>query len=278
MKNSIVGVVPCAGLGTRMKPFKVWKELLNVGYQINKDFNEDILMPKVLSEYTIDNMIEGGAKDFIIVINDQKSEIVRYYNNGKIKDVNICYVCQDITSDFYGLPIAIYEAVKWAKDGTVFLGLPDTIVTPSYCFGLLHDFHLRKEADLTLGIFYTDNPLSLAPVRVNDNGVIKEVYDKPKETNLKNTWNIAIWGEKFTKLLIENVEEFTGKVENKNHEILLSDIFNLAIKKRLKVYGKIFDEGSCTDFGNINSFANYKISLEKIQMKGINEVNEKIYY
>lgn len=265
--NKIIGIIPSAGIGSRMRPLKIWKELISVGYKEQNYNGKKEIIPKVLAEYTIGNMVNGGVEDFILIINDQKSELLRYFGDGKQNKMNVVYICQDITSQCYGLPIAINTAYRWIKDSTTFLGLPDTIVKPDDCFAELYKTHMEKSSDLTLGIFPTNTPSSLAPVSIDAEGRLLKIYDKPKNSSIYNTWMIAVWSPKFTELLHNYTEKYISNPDNIVKEIILSDIFNLAITLNLNVFGHTFQNGTAMDLGDIQKLMEYKLLIETEQLK-----------
>ena len=56
-------------------------------------------------------------------------------------------------------------------------------------------------ADLVLGVFSTARPHALGPVRLNSEGRVTEVQDKPGQTDLANSWGMAVWGPRFSDML-----------------------------------------------------------------------------
>lgn len=246
-----IGLIPAGGKGTRMAPYRGIKELINIGY-----YND--LTPKVLSEYSLDQLIHANIDKVYMIINSQKFELLKYYESGAYHNINIAYLCQDI-SGAYGLPNAIDAAYEWTKDKNVCMVLPDTICQPKDSVKELIRLHATICADVTLGVYPTDNPCALAPVIMEKDGCVKSIIDKPKTTNIYNTWNSAVWGPSFSELLHRYVQKESGKSSMKA-EITLSEIFNAAIKQGLRVYGKLFENGVCHDLGNINKLNDY---LEK---------------
>lgn len=262
IKNEMVGLIPAGGLGTRMLPFKVWKELINVGYRSIQRKGQSIVLPKVIAEYTLENMIHAGAKNFMIVLNDQKYEVFRFFGDGSLYDINIGYTCQNIHSLVTGMPIAIDTTYEWIKNKVVLMGMPDTIIEPNYSFSKLVQEFTDKQADLVLGIMPTNNPEKLAPVELDTDGEIKKIYDKPKITDIYNTWTSAVWSPRFTHLLHTYVAEAALIGSGNKQELLLSDVFTLAIKKGLKVQGIYFQEGAYYDMGDLNKFMETRFELE----------------
>ena len=146
------------------------------------------------------------------------------------------------------------------------MGMPDTIVQPDDSFSKLLKFHNDNNADLSLGVYPSNIPERLAPVDFDTKtGRVKWIYDKPEKTNLKSTWNIGIWSDKFSERLHEAVNDYIKNNDN-TKEILLSDIFNLAIKKGLRVFSHYFKDGDCYDLGNIDEFISLKKTIENCSM------------
>src|SRR4051812_46909912 len=66
------GIIPAAGLGTRIQPLAFSKELLPVGGRL-ADGTE---RPKAVSEYVVERMLRAGADKLCFVISPGKSDIV----------------------------------------------------------------------------------------------------------------------------------------------------------------------------------------------------------
>jgi glucose-1-phosphate thymidylyltransferase len=260
--DHLIGIIPAGGLGKRMYPFKLWKELIPIGYKKVSLKEEEKIIPKLLAEYTLENMVNGGVKNVIFIINSYKTEIMRIFGYGSNYNVNIAYLNQELESGFYAMPIAIDMAYPFTKDKIVFMGMPDTVVRPDYCFKQLLEKHLDKNADLTLGVFPTDNPTRLAPVVINSNDEVEVIHDKPKVTKIYNTWNIAVWSSKFTDLLHTETKKYMSDEKSKGNELLMSDLFNKAIQNGLKVCAVFFKEGKCDDLGKIEEFIDTQKVLE----------------
>lgn len=261
--DRVIGVIPSGGSGVRMKPFRALKELTTIGYRYAVKEGSSISIPKVLGEYTLDNMLLSGVEDIIIIINENKSELIKFYGNGKQYGANIVYACQEQDSALYGMPVAFDSCYSWIKNSTVIMGMPDTMVLPSDCFSTLLDLYDEKNADLVLGVFPTDHPQTLAPVEFDEETKkIINIYDKPKETSIYNTWNIAVWSGRFTDLIHKYVGEQLKLVSGRK-EIIIGDVFNDAISKGLNVYCNFFEEGHCFDLGDICKYDSMKIQIEK---------------
>ena len=118
------GIVPAAGIGSRIQPLAFSKELLPVGSRIEGETER----PRAVSEYLIERMALAGADKVCFVISPGKSDILEYYANG-FPGLSFAYVVQPRPG---GLCDAVFRARPLiAPDESVMVGLPDTIWFPA---------------------------------------------------------------------------------------------------------------------------------------------------
>src|SRR3954447_11741611 len=118
------GVVPAAGVGSRIQPLAFSKELLPVGSR----FDGGTARPKAVSEYLIERMILAGATQICMTISPGKSDLVEYYGGG-FGATPFCYVVQP---EPLGLCDALFRALPLIRPGEqVLIGLPDTVWFPA---------------------------------------------------------------------------------------------------------------------------------------------------
>src|SRR5690242_10250918 len=123
----MIGIVPAAGIGTRIQPLGYSKELLPVGSRVINGVER----PKAVAEYLVERMIAAGAEQICIVISAEKSDIVRYFAERSYA-AQIFYVVQQQPQ---GLCDALFRAEPFARHhDKVLIGLPDTIWFPENAF------------------------------------------------------------------------------------------------------------------------------------------------
>src|SRR5213595_3546499 len=83
------GIIPAAGLGTRIQPLAFSKELLPVRTR----FDGSIERPRAVSEYLLERMLLADASHVCFVISPAKSDIMAYFG-GRIGNAAICYAVQ----------------------------------------------------------------------------------------------------------------------------------------------------------------------------------------
>ena len=72
------GIIPAAGLGSRIQPLAFSKELLPVGSRTEPDGTE---RPRAVSEYLVERLLAAGCDKLCFVISPGKSDILAYYGS-----------------------------------------------------------------------------------------------------------------------------------------------------------------------------------------------------
>jgi glucose-1-phosphate thymidylyltransferase len=170
------GVIPAAGLGTRIQPLAFSKELLPVGSRLT----EGVERPKAVSEYVVERMLCAGVDKLCFVISPGKSDIVRYFGSD-IGGAQICYVVQPEAS---GLCDALFRALPLVREDELMLvGLPDTVWFPENGYTAL------QGSALSFLLFPVAQPEFFDAVVADDTGRVREI--QVKLPNASSHW---IWG------------------------------------------------------------------------------------
>ena len=173
------GIIPAAGIGSRIQPLAFSKELLPVGSRIDADGTE---RPRAVSEYLVERMILAGASKLCFVISPGKSDILEYYSAGNgLGPASIIYTVQPQAA---GLCDALFRAVPYiGEHEPVLVGLPDTIWYPENGFSCLQD------DCLSFLLFPVDKPEFFDAVVTNDCADVLKI--QVKQPMPKTNW---IWG------------------------------------------------------------------------------------
>lgn len=169
------GIVPAAGIGSRIQPLAFSKELLPVGSRRDGETER----PKAVSEYLIERMIAAGADKICIVVSPGKSDIMEYYG-GSVAGAHLCYVVQP---EPRGLCDAIFRALPLIGPGDrVAVGLPDTVWFPEN--GLA-----RLPADLlAFLLFPVARPELFDAVLTDPDGRVQEIQVKRPRPTTRWVW------------------------------------------------------------------------------------------
>jgi glucose-1-phosphate thymidylyltransferase len=174
--TSVWGIVPAAGVGSRIQPLAFSKELLPVGSRTDSGTE----CPKAVSEYLVERMILAGATKICMVISPGKSDIVSYYG-GNVGPAHVCYVVQP---EPRGLCDALFRALPLlGDDDQVLIGLPDTVWFPE-------DGLRRLDGDgLSFLLVPVQHPELFDAVVTDDDGRVLEI--QVKRPNAATSW---VWG------------------------------------------------------------------------------------
>lgn len=228
----IVGLIPCAGKGTRLSlPFP--KEMF-------PDVYSNEYRPIIM--YTIEAMKRAGIKHIIFTINHRKSQLIHFLGNGKQFGLNFSFC---IHPEPQSLPESLNEAYHLIRGKKVFFAMPDTIINPrTFIKDIIHT-HNNSDNDVTLGLFKTNNPQKFAMVDFVDEKATYAI-EKPKYSTLKWMWGAMIWNPRFS----ENLQSYvlSSKDIQRKGELLLT-----ASMDKLIAEGKVgvlpFINGNYRDLG-----------------------------
>lgn len=170
------GIIPAAGLGSRIQPLAFSKELLPVGSR----FDNGVERPRAVSEYLVERLIAGGADKLCFVISPGKSDILAYFGS-RIWGADIVYVVQPAAG---GLCDALFRALPLiGHQESVAIGLPDTIWFPE-------DGIADLPSDvLSFLLFPVEHPELFDAVVTDEAGAVSEI--EVKRMAARSKW---IWG------------------------------------------------------------------------------------
>ena len=170
------GIIPAAGMGSRIQPLAFSKELLPVGSY----FEGVDERPRAVSEYLIERMVKGGVDKICFVISPGKSDILNYFG-GQALSAKIFYAVQPQPA---GLCDAIFRALPLVgANEEVCIGLPDTVWFPETAL------HQLPPDVLSLLLFPVQHPERFDAVRTNEANEVLEV--QVKSAGASTNW---VWG------------------------------------------------------------------------------------
>jgi glucose-1-phosphate thymidylyltransferase len=164
---SVVGVVPAAGLATRLQPLEMSKELLEVG-------------GRPVIDYLLERMRAGGADELRVVTRPEKVDVV---DHGRDACATVILGTPASAAESFSLGIA-----GLAPDDIVLLGFPDTIWEPADGYARLVD--RLGDDDAALGLFRTPG-LSRSDVVVLSGERVTRIAVKPKTPPSDLIWGCA---------------------------------------------------------------------------------------
>jgi len=237
ISSTFVGLIPAAGLGSRLAPFAYPKELLPIIH--TRDGAGGKISVRPVMQFSLDLLRRAGVTNCYIIISNWKFEIARMFEDGGNVGLSLSYIVHNTPR---GLADAVNSVNNWTENKSVCMVLPDVIIQPQDSLHRVCTELVRARADVVLGVFPTSIPEQLGPVNFSPDGAVKMVLDKPKKTDLMNTWGVVAWSPVFTHYLKNLLMQ--GPVE-----ITLGDAFQRALEDGLTVRAVHFPTGSFIDLG-----------------------------
>ena len=266
-------IIPLAGLGTRLLPLTsvFAKELLPINGR-----------PAV--EYILDECIEAGIKEIILIISDKKKMIKDYFFQDsfykkilkKKKDPRIKREYQKILRYkkmikfvYQNKPLGTGDAVmktkKYIKSNYFLMLLPDDLIIQDNCSKSMIDIHRKYKSSVMASMSVNKKTVSrwgifsLSKKISNNNYFINDVVEKPKINDAPS--NKAVIGRYILPKKI--FSEIKKLKPGKGGEIHITDaIQNLINKKNLFIAHNF--KGKYLDCGTMHGYINSTLEISKL--------------
>ncbi len=241
------GLIPAAGMGTRLKPITlaIPKELLMIG-------------DKAVIEYVIDAMKEVGVTDITVVVGWRKHAILDYLGSGERMGVKISYVVQDNRN---GLAKAVSAGEHVINDESFLVVLGDDFFYPKTFLKEILAFHKKQNADATIGVAKVEDVTRHGIIKPGENNNIVGIVEKPAKEKAPS--DLGCMGVYIFKPVIFRAINKTKP--GYKGEFQLTDSIKILVEEGYKVlYSKI--DGEHIDVGTLSD-------LRKANEKMFNEEN-----
>ena len=241
----MLGVVPAAGKGTRLRPVTdfIPKELMMYG--------DMPILGHILNTMNKISQINRVA----IVIGHKKGTIIDYVKDGSEFNLEIDYIYQ---KEPKGLGHAIYTTKDRVKEEDIFILLGDTIIDPVEDVIDMVNWHEKNKPFATIMVEEISNPERFGVIKVSkeDNKII-DLYEKPEEEKIKKEYEVrpgrwyAIVGAYIINKGIYDYLAITPP--GKKNEIQLTDALKLALEDGKDIRYYILN-GRRIDIGTMESY------------------------
>lgn len=239
----IVGIIPAAGKGKRLGDLAFSKELLPI-FEGNDLTSID---------YLLSSFSENNVDQTLLVINRNKSDIIRYLGQSDKKTDNLLIKIMDSPS----LPHSLFSfssiISQYSKPGIIVFGLPDTIWKPKLAFSQITNSLKENKYDVCLGLFNSKPSNFFDSVKIS-NHKISSILVKKSPPLSEWFWGV---GAMTFKSYIYLAKEL-AKLESNNSELLLGEFLNNQINKgNLNVGGVKLNNNSYHDLGTPTGFKSF---------------------
>lgn len=239
--GKIKGVILAAGQGTRLRPLthSIPKEMVPV-------------CGKTLIQHAVETLKAGGLENIIVVVGNNKGTVIDHLKDGKWLGIDVSYRYQQ---ELTGIASAIYES-KPLIDCTFAVMFGDEIIEPKdHLVKNLIEKHRSKNSFCTVGLSAVEDPKRYGVVKIDDNGKIISMIEKPEtEEELKtvetNGRYLGINGVFVFEPKIFDFIEKTSK--GRNNEFQITDSIKLMLEAGLPCYA-VVHEGIYRDVGTFDA-------------------------
>lgn len=235
-----IGLIPAAGLATRLGPLPCSKELYPIGVQ-----GAPSGAPKVACHYLLERMQTAGITSAYIILRTGKWDIPAYFGNGAKVGMNLAYL---LMGSPFGAPCTLDQAWAFVRHARIALGFPDILFEPADAYARLLQHQTATGADVVLGLFPTDRPDKCDMVELGPRDEVRRILIKPAATDLRYSWMIAAWQPAFTDFMHAYVAAAIP-AQSDARELFVGDVVQAAIDGGLRVEAQRFDAGNVLDIG-----------------------------
>ena len=266
-------IIPLAGLGTRLLPLtSVYaKELLPINGKIGL-------------EYIIEECIDAGIKEIILIISKKKEIIRKYFHNDKFyqkiikkkKDLRISSEYKKIIkykkmikfvyqNNPRGTGDAVLKTKKIIKDNFFLMLLPDDLIIKKNCSKDMILIHNKKRCSVMASMKVnkkTVNRWGIYSKKSNinkNNFYINDVVEKP-DINLAPSNNAVIGRYILSKKIFKKLQ---NQKKGKGGEIHITDAIRKLINDGDKFIGHSF-KGKYLDCGTMDGYIKSSMEISKI--------------
>jgi len=257
--GEVVGLIPAAGLATRLQPLPCSKELLPV--ECVRDERNGLTRPKVASEYLLDKFRAAGIARTYWVIRAGKWDIPNYFRDGASIGMSMAYV---VISASLGPPDTIDRAYQFIIGYRIAFGFPDILFGPSDVYARLIERQERTKAAVVLGLHRIAAVQTWDMVETDEGGLVRRIEMKPASTTLSYGWSCAVWTGAFTEFLHRflqsaetkhNLPRLTSKANDPGGDVAMGVVLQAALTAGITVQSVHLPGESPLDIGTPENLA-----------------------
>ncbi|MEM6701731.1 MAG: sugar phosphate nucleotidyltransferase [Acidobacteriota bacterium] len=231
MKRRLVAVLPAAGSATRLGELGGSKEALELSPGSGP-----------IIGHALRGAAQAGAERVCVVTRESKTDLIDVLGDGAAFGVPVeVHTTAPTPSAVHTLCVAL----RGLGDVDVMLAYPDLLVRPANAFLEVARRHGRSPADVTLAVLPSQRPDKADMVRLDADGRPVELVIKDPSCALRYTWGLAVWGPRFTELLVRRADARSGG----ERELYVGDVLRESIERGFTLDAVRFEDGVVVDVG-----------------------------
>jgi glucose-1-phosphate thymidylyltransferase len=163
-------IIPIAGYAKRLRPITDYKPKALVE-----------VAGKPVLEHIMSNLTQNGVNEVVLIVGHMKEMIIEWLEENFGEEFKLHFVEQ---KELLGLGHAIYMAKEFLDDDDVLVMLGDEIHSKNYS-EMIKGCKDNKDIDAAIGIMIVQNPSHYGMLRMNAEGFVTLMVEKPKSFNGK---------------------------------------------------------------------------------------------
>lgn len=238
-----IGLVPAAGLATRLGDLPCSKEVLPL------DVTDEATSEggRVMADCLLDALRYAGISELFFVIREGKWDISSHFGDGKKRGLNIAYLMMGLP---YGVPFSLDQAYPFIRKSRVAMGFPDMQFEPRHVFKDLLAYQSGSRADVVLGLMPQENREKWDMVAFDDNRRVTRIEIKQPHSQLAYCWFAAVWAPSFTHFMHDYLaKQVPMDPVAELAEVYMGNVIQQAMIERLRVEAVVFESGRVIDLG-----------------------------
>ena len=247
--QDFIGIVPAAGLASRIAPVPCSKEIYPIALGDGTD--QGIVRPKVSGQYLLEKFSSAHVAQALMILRKGKWDIPQYFGNGLSIGIDLAYL---IVENHNGVPFTVDQAYFFIEHKKVAFGFPDILFSEQHAFDLLIQRQRNSEADVVLGLFPCGGVLQADRVDVEEDGSVRKILVRSTSTPSMTTWGIAVWTPQFTNFLHDFLAPLKD-IEHLDAELSLSKVLQAGLERGLNIQGITVSHRPFLDIGTPEGLA-----------------------
>lgn len=249
----VVGLIPAAGMATRLQPFPCSKEVYPVGFA--RDAKSGLPRPKVAAHYLLEKFRAAGITKAFLVMKDGKWDIPSYFREGDLVGLSLAYI---VIAGSLGPPDTLDRAYPFLEQKRVAFGFPDILFGPDDAYARLITRQEQTGADVVLGLHEIEDPRVWDMVDCDKAGLVRDIVMKPASTLLTHGWCCAVWTPAFTEFLHSflradetrrNLDRLASKANDPGGDLAVGVVLLAALRAGLSIQSLTFPGERYLDIG-----------------------------
>lgn len=247
--NCVVGLIPAAGRATRLGKLPCSKEILPVGFTQSPVDAQTRVRPACHD--LLAAMRIASVRHAYMAIGHGKWDIPAYLGDGSDRGPILSYV---VVRDSPSVTHTVDRAYPFLRGATVVFGFPDIVFQPTDVLARLRTRLDRSPAAVVLGLFPAQQHHKVDMVAV-DQGRVRRIDIKPRQTPLELTWILAAWTPAFTEFLHDWVATTKPHSRDPDQEAHLGCVLQTAIDDGWHIDSVVVADGWYQDIGTFEELS-----------------------